>query len=109
MQLSLRSGFAKRAELAFYRQMIWDLVLLSIILYNVARCAHRGGRAVGISLFAFFFAYAATLMLAPSLASLVSTRSSAPAPLISLVCIVAVYLAAKRPTKSRAPASAGTK
>ena len=100
VKLSLRSGFAINAKLAFYGQMVWDLVLLLIILHNVARCAHRGGRAVGISLFAFFFAYAATLMLAPGLASLVSSRSSVPVPLISLFCMLAIYLLAKRPTKA---------
>lgn len=80
--------------------MIWDLILLSIILYNVARCAQRGGLAVGISIFAFFFAYAATLLLAPGLASFISTRSSAPLPIITLLCMLAVYLLAKRPTKA---------
>ncbi|MBW2386931.1 MAG: CvpA family protein [Deltaproteobacteria bacterium] len=100
MKLSSCSGFANNTKLAFYRQMVWDLVLLSIILYNVSRCAQRGGLAVGISLFAFFFAYAATLLLAPELASFISTRSSAPLPIITLLCMLAVYLLAKRPTKA---------
>ncbi len=100
LKLSLGLGFANNKKSASYRSMIWDLTLLSIIGYNVARCAQRGGLAVGISFFAFFFAYAAMLLLAPELAAFVSSHSTAPLPIITLLSMVAVYLLAKRPTKA---------
>ena len=80
--------------------MIWDLALLGIILYNVARCAKRGGLAVGIPLFSFFLAYAVTWLLAPPFASLLSAHTSVPPTLVSLLCMLAVYLSAKRQIKA---------
>lgn len=100
LKLSLRSGFGINRKLAFYSKMIWDCFLLSVILYNVARCSRRGGLAVGITLFALFFAYLVTLLLAPGLASFVAARTTTPLPLISLLCMLAIYLLTKRPTKA---------
>lgn len=80
--------------------MIWDFFLLSIIAYNVVRCAKLGGLPVGISIFAFFLAYAASLLIAPELAVYVATGSAVPLPIITLLCMLVVYLLVKRPTKA---------
>jgi uncharacterized membrane protein (UPF0136 family) len=100
LKLSVGLGFENEPLPAFYCQMIWDLILLSVIMYNVAHCAQRGGRAVGISFFAFLFAYVVTILLTPAVASLVSARSPLPVPITTFVCMIAIYLLAKRPTKA---------
>lgn len=79
--------------------MVWDLGLLAILIANVLRSAQRGGRVVGIELACFSLTYATTFLLAPGLAHFIGARASDPPPFLSLLVVVILYFAIRRPIR----------
>lgn len=75
--------------------MAWDGLLLAILIYQMIRCAQRGGSAVGLELASFLITYAVTFTIAPLLTAVVRDSFSIPLPFLPLISILGIYLATR--------------
>jgi len=76
--------------------MIWDLLLIAIVLYNMLRGASRGGRMLAAEVGSFVVTYAAVFTLGPIPAEFLQRYVEVSPFLASFLSALAIYFGVRQ-------------